>query len=114
MQSFGNLGADYGASCGSAPTDWNSLANVPDALWVANWYGNAGTVSFDKTATVWDAYCLSNSLWNNHQRLRQYAGGHDEAWGGLTELVNVRAIGRPCRSPPAPATSPSTSPASGR
>lgn len=29
-------------------------------------------------------YNLSNSLWNNHQRIRQYTGGHNETWGGLT------------------------------
>ena len=99
MQAFGNLGAVYGASCGSAPTDWNSIANVPDALWVANWYGNAGSVSFDKTATVWDAYCLSNSLWSNHQRLRQYAGGHDETWGGLSLNIDSNVLDGPVTVP---------------
>ncbi|HEY5902840.1 MAG TPA: glycoside hydrolase domain-containing protein, partial [Anaerolineales bacterium] len=99
MQEKGNLGAVYGASCGSAPTDWNKIANVPDALWVANWYGNAGEVSFDRTATVWGNYCLSDSLWSNHQRLRQYAGAHDETWGGLTLNIDSNVLDGPVTVP---------------
>ncbi len=33
---------------------------------------------------MYGAPCLSDTLWSNHQRLRQYAGGHDETWGGVT------------------------------
>jgi hypothetical protein len=92
MQAKGNLAGVYGASCGSAPTDWWSLASVPDALWIANWYGNAGTVSYTRTATVWDAACLSNSLWPTHQRLRQYAGDHNETWGSLTLNIDSNVL----------------------
>ncbi|MGE5251088.1 MAG: glycoside hydrolase domain-containing protein [Bacteroidota bacterium] len=99
MHAQGNLGAAYGASCGSAVTDWNSLANIPDALWVANWYGNAGTVSFDRTASVWGAYCLSDALWSSHQRLRQYAGGHYETWGGLTLEIDSSVLDGPVTVP---------------
>jgi hypothetical protein len=99
MQAMGNLAGVYGASCGSAPTDWWTLAHVPDALWVANWYGNAGTVSYRPDATVWNAACLSNSLWPNHQRLRQYAGTHTETWGGVSFSIDSNVLDGPLSVP---------------
>jgi hypothetical protein len=99
MHVFGNLGAAYAASCGSAPSDWASVANPPDALWVANWYAGAGNYSFDREASVWNAYCLSNSLWSNHQRLRQYAGDHNETWGGLTLGIDSNVLDGPVTVP---------------
>ncbi|MEW6239330.1 MAG: glycoside hydrolase domain-containing protein [Chloroflexota bacterium] len=99
MQARGNLAGVYGASCASAPSDWASIANVPDALWVANWYANPGQVSYTRTATVWDAYCLSNSLWADHQRLRQYAGDHNETWGGLTLNIDSNVLDGPLTIP---------------
>ena len=95
MQAAGNLAGVYGASCGSAPTDWASLAHVPDALWIANWYGNPGTVSYTRTASVWNAACLSNTLWPNHQRLRQYAGTHTETWGGVSFSIDSNVLDGP-------------------
>ncbi|MEW5938340.1 MAG: glycoside hydrolase domain-containing protein [Chloroflexota bacterium] len=99
VQALGNLAGVYGASCGSAPTDWWSIAHVPDALWVANWYGNAGTVSYTPDATVWNAACLSNSLWPNHQRLRQYAGTHTETWGGVSFSIDSNVLDGPLSVP---------------
>jgi len=72
---------------------------VPDALWVANWYDNAGDVSYTRTASVWNAACLSNSLWPNHQRLRQYAGDHNETWGGLTLPIDSNVLDGPLTVP---------------
>lgn len=95
MRERGNLGGVYGASCSSAVSDWASIANVPDALWIAHWYGNAGTVSYQRTASVWGAACLSDSLWSDHQRIRQYAGGHDETWGGVTFNIDSNVIDGP-------------------
>lgn len=95
MRERGNLAGVYGASCSSAVSDWASIANVPDALWIANWYDNAGSVSYRKTASVWGAACLSDSLWSDHQRIRQYAGGHDETWGGLTLNIDSNVIDGP-------------------
>jgi glycoside hydrolase-like protein len=105
MRAKGNLGAMYGASCSSAVTDWASLPNVPDAVWIANWYGNAGTVSFQRTASVWGAYCLSDTLWPNHQRLRQYAGDHNETWGGLTLDIDSNVLDGPLTVPSGSASS---------
>jgi hypothetical protein len=41
---------------------------------------------------VWDVACLSNGLWVNHQRIRQYAGGHGETWGGVTLNIDCNVI----------------------
>lgn len=95
MRERGNLGGVYGASCSSAVSDWASIENVPDALWIANWYDSAGAVSYRRNASVWGAACLSDSLWDDHQRIRQYAGGHDETWGGLTLNIDSNVIDGP-------------------
>ncbi len=50
---------------------------LPDNIWVANWNGQA-------TAT--DPYLPANG-WNQHQRIHQYRGGHDETYGGAT--INI-------------------------
>jgi glycoside hydrolase-like protein len=49
----------------------------PDHIWIANWDGR-------KTAD--DPY-VPDDAWSEHQRIRQYRGGHDETWGGVT--INV-------------------------
>ncbi len=48
----------------------------PDDIWVANWDGRA---------TSSDPY-LPASAWSGH-RIRQYRGGHDETYGGVT--INI-------------------------
>ncbi len=48
----------------------------PDDIWVANWNGRSGSS---------DPY-LPASAWPGH-RIRQYRGGHDETYGGVT--INV-------------------------
>ena len=49
----------------------------PDHLWIANWDGR-------KTAD--DPY-VPDYAWSEQQRIRQYRGGHDETWGGVT--INI-------------------------
>jgi photosystem II stability/assembly factor-like uncharacterized protein len=66
-----------------------SLSSVPDAIWPAHWLL---PYTYNPDATVWDVYGLSNSLWNNHQRIRQYAGGHNETWGGVTLNIDSNVI----------------------
>lgn len=45
--------------------------SAPDAIWYADW-NRLGSLT-----SRW----FPNSAWTNHQRLHQYAGGHDECWG---------------------------------
>jgi hypothetical protein len=49
----------------------------PDDIWIANWNGRANTA---------DSY-VPASAWADHQRIHQYAGGHDETYGGVT--INI-------------------------
>jgi hypothetical protein len=49
----------------------------PDDLWVANWDGRANA-----TGSYFPV-----GAWTEHQRIHQYAGGHDETYGGVT--INI-------------------------
>lgn len=49
----------------------------PDDIWIANWDGRR---------TSDDPY-VPDSAWSNHERIRQYRGGHNETWGGVT--INI-------------------------
>jgi hypothetical protein len=54
--------------------DYNQL----DDIWYAHWDG--------KHTVFGDPY-FPDTVWPNHQRLHQFAGGHDEKWGGVT--INI-------------------------
>lgn len=87
LQRRGYVSAVYGAA-GSLMRDMSravlagdSSFTPPQQIWVAHW---------NQLQTVWDTYSpqfYPDSLWVNHQRLRQYAGDHQETWGGVT--VNI-------------------------
>jgi hypothetical protein len=49
----------------------------PDDLWIANWNGQQSTS---------DPVVPANA-WSGHQRIHQYAGGHNETYGGAT--INI-------------------------
>lgn len=88
LQELGHRAGAYGSGCGTAISDWASVTNVIDDVWAAHWI----YASYNANATVWGVACVSDSLWNNHQRIRQYAGGHDETWGGLTFNIDSNAL----------------------
>ncbi|MEW5987159.1 MAG: glycoside hydrolase domain-containing protein [Chloroflexota bacterium] len=100
MRELGNRGGAYGSACGSDVTGWAYIANVPDDVWIAYW--NYSYYSPD--ATVWGIVCVSDSLWVNHQRIHQYAGGHNETYGGVTfnidsNIADGHVAGRWVRTP---------------
>lgn len=82
-----NAGA-YGAPCTSYIEDWAANDPPPDDVWIAHWYTN----EYDPDATVWDdpvnIPCLSDDLWVNSQRIKQYTGGHKETWGGVQFTID--------------------------
>jgi|GEM_PF-2044523 len=89
MHARGNLAGVYGSTlCNTGLSDFRTIPNVPDAVWLASWYYNIGSPynTYDPTASVWDylSSCMVPSAWANHQRIRQYAGPHNETWGNLT------------------------------
>ena len=47
---------------------------------------------YDPNATVWNVPCLSNTLWDNHQRIHQYAGTHTETWGETTITIDSNVL----------------------
>lgn len=78
----------YGASCASFMEEWTKVNPQLDDVWIANWY----TDYYDPDATVWYTACLSNSLWDDNQRLRQYTGGHSETWGGEAITIDSNVL----------------------
>jgi photosystem II stability/assembly factor-like uncharacterized protein len=79
----------YGASCNSFISEWATISPTLDDVWIAHWHLPP---LYDPEATVWDAPCLSNLLWANHQRIKQYAGDHIETWGGVSMPIDSDVI----------------------
>ena len=50
---------------------------LPDQIWIARWDGVANTST---------SY-ISEAGWQPHRRIKQYKGGHNETWGGVT--INI-------------------------
>ncbi len=71
--------------------NWATLTNAPDAVWMATYI----QASFTPTITVSDIPILSGSLWTNHQRVFQYAGGHNETWGGVKLNIDSNVADAP-------------------
>ena len=92
LHPLGGVSGVYGSPCSSALPDFAALSNVPDAVWPAAWYHNAGGGGYDPNATVWGLPCMADSFWNNHQRIRQYEGDHNETWGNLTLNIDNDVI----------------------
>jgi hypothetical protein len=59
---------------------------LPDMIWVARWDGKANT----------ETSYLRSDGWRPHARIKQYQGGHDETWGGVTINIdrNFLDVGR--------------------
>jgi len=84
LHELGHKAGGYGSACRSFITDWASNEPPPDDVWIAHWYGS----TYDEDATVWDAPCVDNELWKDHQRIKQYTGGHTENWGGVSLVID--------------------------
>ena len=91
----------YGSSCYYMP-DWKSISNPLDDVWLASWYmidhdNNPNTPKvyfYDPSANVWSVACSSSlsGAWTDHQRIRQYGGGHNETWGGVTVNIDSNIV----------------------
>jgi hypothetical protein len=81
----GSLAGVYGSTlCNTGLSDFLNITYVPDVIWPARWYHNLGEGFYDPNASVWNlGSCIPNTVWSDHQRIRQYEGDHDELWGGL-------------------------------
>lgn len=70
----------YGSSCASGIYLLTGASPVPDFITGAAW--STGTTSTKVLP------CVSSSSWTNHQRHKQYRGGHSETWNGVTVQVD--------------------------
>ena len=69
----------YGSTCASGIYLLTGASPVPDFITGAAW-------DLNKKVTVMP--CVSSSSWVNHQRHKQYRGGHPETWNGVTVQVD--------------------------
>ncbi len=86
LHANGNLAGVYGNA--HALTGFAAGANVPDAVWPARWLHT----DYDPAVTVWDVPNLAPTLWAEHQRIWQYAGGHWEEYGGVRLNIDCDVI----------------------
>lgn len=69
----------YTSSCAGFLDSFASLSRPPTFIDGASYDGVISTSSMP---------CVSSSHWNSHQRHKQYAGGHNETWNGVTLNVD--------------------------
>ena len=65
---------------------------LPDRIWIARWDGNADT------STTY----IPEDGWRPGGRMKQYRGGHNETWGGVTINIDSNFIDLGAGSVPAP------------
>jgi hypothetical protein len=62
---------------------------LPDQLWIARWCSQPyQPTCYNGT----DDPEVPANLWADHQRIRQYLGGHQETWGGVTINVDSNTV----------------------
>jgi Rv2525c-like, glycoside hydrolase-like domain len=60
-----------------------------NAIWIAAWNNTPNIYGFTGSCA------LSDLQWNQHQRVHQYIGGHNEAYGGVTINIDTNAVDGP-------------------
>ncbi|MGD9093214.1 MAG: DUF1906 domain-containing protein, partial [Anaerolineales bacterium] len=97
----------YGSPCRSYVTDWAVIEPPPDDVWIAHWY-TYPNYYYDPDATVWGEICgLTDEMWPDHQRIKQYTGGHSENWGGTSLVIDSNVLDGEITSIPLAGTTPS-------
>ena len=73
---------------------------LPDMIWIARW---------DEVANTSTSY-IRDDGWRPGGRVKQYMGGHNETWGGVTINIdrNYLDVGGTPAPPPAPVPAPAT------
>jgi hypothetical protein len=65
----------------------NSAFDQPDQLWIARWCKDMAVCDSSTNDPVVPA-----DRWADHQRIRQYRGGHLETWGGVTINIDSNTV----------------------
>ena len=78
LHQTGNSSGVYSTSSALSNMKLTGLSNPPDNVWLAYWNYS----SYSQSASVYNIYNFSNSIYTNDQRIHQYAGEHSETWGG--------------------------------
>jgi hypothetical protein len=66
-----------------------------NAIWIAAWNNSPNIYGFTACGAATAANTLSDTVWNDHQRVHQYVGGHNETYGGVTINIDNDAIDGP-------------------
>ena len=69
----------YGSVCASSLNSYASIPRPPDFIWGAYYNGNPDTG---------DMACVNSGYWIYSQRHKQYRGGHNETYNGVTLNVD--------------------------
>jgi hypothetical protein len=98
LNTRGYLGGMYSSLC-SGIVDMAASVTTSDrvplnAIWIAAWNNSPNIYAFSNCSP---GVGLPDSLWNNHQRVHQYMGGHNETYGGLTINIDSNAVDGPTR-----------------
>lgn len=87
-QSYAGL---YALACNPPLARYADLTPAPDAVWFAAWTRTEYDPAMTVAAGI-PAWCLPPPLWSQQQRIRQYAGDHDETWGGVTLRIDSNVL----------------------
>jgi hypothetical protein len=78
----------YGSSCGSNLAAFATISRPPDFIWGAHWASPPNPL----VATM---PCVNSGHWVLRQRHKQYRGGHNETWNGVTINVDSNCANGP-------------------
>lgn len=80
VKELGYISGTYGSPT-NAVADWINIpaASRMDAVWLARWDNNPSVWSYASPSPV-----VPTTVWNNHQRIKQWQAPHNETWGGVT------------------------------
>jgi photosystem II stability/assembly factor-like uncharacterized protein len=105
LHDLGAKAGVYGSDCGSYANDWYKVDNIPDDVWIANWYANS---KYDPNASVYDLTCLTDDTKWANRRIRQYAGDFNNTWGSLSMTIDADVVDGEVTTLPASETASAT------
>jgi hypothetical protein len=89
LTELGTQSGAYGSPRRSYVSDWAEIIPPPQYVWLAAWIW---PYQYDPDVTVWGLDYLSDELWADQQRIRQYAGDHDEIYGGVMFNIDSNVV----------------------